>query len=192
VTLQGVVAIAVVAMVSGVGVSIASRGYHDDWLRAFEHAIDRYSTRRRTIDASVPAFALSADVERIRAATEARADALRRARAGAREGDVFSPAVGIALRRRIAGAIAAGGIDPKALLADMREEGEEWERPSVNGRFSWTTAAAMPPSIIAALPHLPESLQYRFVGVDLALVDVDARLIVDVLPDALPNRAAVP
>src|SRR4029079_8852619 len=112
------------------------RGYHDDWLRAFEHAIDSYSMLRRTIDASVPAFALSADVERIRAATEARADALRRARAGAREGDVFSPAVGIALRRRHAGAIAAGGIDPKALLADMREEGEEWERPSVNGRFS--------------------------------------------------------
>jgi hypothetical protein len=44
------------------------------------------------------------------------------------------------------------------------------------------------PCVLAALPALPPELQYRIVGDALALIDVHAGLVVDVLPDAL--RAA--
>jgi hypothetical protein len=43
----------------------------------------------------------------------------------------------------------------------------------------------MPTAIIQALPEVPWPLQYRFVSHDLVLLDVDAGLIVDILPDAL-------
>jgi len=36
------------------------------------------------------------------------------------------------------------------------------------------------------LPELPEELQFRFVERDLVLVDIDADLVIDVLPDAVP------
>jgi hypothetical protein len=42
------------------------------------------------------------------------------------------------------------------------------------------------PSILCALPPLPDELQYRFAGRTLILWDVHADLIVDLLPGALP------
>jgi hypothetical protein len=43
----------------------------------------------------------------------------------------------------------------------------------------------MPAALIEALPDVPWPLQYRFACRNLVLLDVDAGLIVDVLPDAL-------
>ena len=40
------------------------------------------------------------------------------------------------------------------------------------------------PPVLAAV--LPRELQYRFVARDLVLVDVEATLVVDVLPNAFP------
>jgi hypothetical protein len=60
------------------------------------------------------------------------------------------------------------------------------EEPVVNGKFSWDNATPTPLCFLAVLPELPNFLQYRFVGRDLVLVDIEADLIVDVLPRALP------
>ena len=61
--------------------------------------------------------------------------------------------------------------------------------PLVNGAFSWRTAVPTPPCVLAVLPPLPDELQYRFVGRDLVLVDIEANLIVDVLPEAISSAA---
>ena len=45
----------------------------------------------------------------------------------------------------------------------------------------------MPPALLLRLPPLAPELQYRFIGRTLILLDVDANLVVDVLPDALPR-----
>jgi len=39
--------------------------------------------------------------------------------------------------------------------------------------------STMPPDVLAALPKLPENLEYRFVGNRLILLDVEAHLVVD-------------
>ena len=44
----------------------------------------------------------------------------------------------------------------------------------------------MPPSLLMALPQLPRELDYRIVGRDLVLHDVNADLVVDIIPNALP------
>jgi hypothetical protein len=44
----------------------------------------------------------------------------------------------------------------------------------------------MPPQILAALPKLPEDLEYRFIGDRLILLDAHANLVVDYIDKALP------
>ena len=43
-----------------------------------------------------------------------------------------------------------------------------------------------PPTLLLKLPELPQELAYRFVGHDLTLIDTKARLIVDLIPNAIP------
>jgi hypothetical protein len=47
--------------------------------------------------------------------------------------------------------------------------------------------ATMPPAILAALPQMPEELEYRFVGAALVILDPHAHLIADFIPGALPQ-----
>ena len=48
------------------------------------------------------------------------------------------------------------------------------------------------PWVLWRLPTLPDEVEYRFIGRTLALVDVRASLIVDLLPDALPWPSPAP
>ena len=45
-------------------------------------------------------------------------------------------------------------------------------------------------ALLVALPALPASIQYRLIDHDLLLWDVDADVIIDVLPDALPRAGS--
>jgi hypothetical protein len=55
----------------------------------------------------------------------------------------------------------------------------------VNGRYPDTVPlSTMPPDVLAALPPLPEDMEYRFVGNRLILLDTKAHIIVDFVADA--------
>lgn len=113
---------------------------------------------------------------------------IRARRAGARVGDLFTTEVGRTFRKQIARALTDHQIAVADLLADLRSETMPGApRPAVNERFAWQLGAAMPPCVLAALPELPKELQYRFVGRDLILIDLDANLVIDILPGALPR-----
>jgi hypothetical protein len=43
-----------------------------------------------------------------------------------------------------------------------------------------------PPSLLANFPELPKEVEYRIVGHNLILRDVDANLIIDFLTNAIP------
>jgi hypothetical protein len=43
----------------------------------------------------------------------------------------------------------------------------------------------LPPRLLQHLPDVPPGIEYRLVEADLVLWDVDAEIIIDVLPDAL-------
>lgn len=97
------------------------------------------------------------------------------------EGDLFTADVADAFRDRIAGAIRHYGINVWDLVSDMNEE--EMMTPPVevgqpmpsgvgNDSIQWLTAA---------LPVLPETLEYRLVGRDLVLFDMTDNVVVDVL-----------
>jgi hypothetical protein len=161
----------------------------DPGLRAFQRSIDKYMHIRAAVERGLPRLETSSDPQHILAAAAARADALGRARADARQGDMFNAEVAALFRAHIHQTFAGRAEAVADLLREMQEDGPP-APPVVNGAFSWQSAVGTPPSIVAILPPLPDGVQYRFVGAALVLVDVDANLVLDILPDALPVRRA--
>lgn len=155
-------------------------------LEQFKAAVRQYAQVHRAVERQLPRLHRANDAQDIIEHANAMASALQTARAGAREGDIFTPAVGALLSARISDTLVARGFLPEEVIAASLEEADdEAPMPVVNGRFPWKRGAEMWPCIIGALPGLPEELQYRIVGRDLVLVDIHADLVVDILRNAV-------
>ena len=160
--------------------------------RPFSEAVEEYVRLHRRVRATLPARDVSDEPKAILKASDRLASAMREARPGARRGDLFNPVVAATFRARIAYVFRERPQVRSLLTQDDEEEEDErpppgWA-PAVNGSLDWFATGATPPSILHALPSLPEELQYRFVKLDLVLLDVDANLIVDILPEAISVR----
>lgn len=155
---------------------------------AFVAAAADYAALHRRIEHTLGGIKVTAVPADIIENVTAMSKALRAERSGARQGDLFTPAVAAELRRRIAEALTAQQLTPADLATDEIPEGIDRKSLvlSVGGPFPWLVGSTVLPSVIEALPPLPPELQYRLVFRDLALVDVHANMVVDILPDALP------
>jgi hypothetical protein len=166
------------------------RALEESVLQSFRQSVNDYAALHRRLEKGVTPLAMSSDVQEIRQATDALAEAIQSARATAREGDIFSADVGEVLRVRLARTLADRGFHARDVVAASNVEApRDAELPAVNGRFPWSRGAAMWPCILNALPPLPIELQYRIVDHDLVLVDIDANLVVDILRGALQVKS---
>jgi hypothetical protein len=153
-------------------------------LAAFDRSVQDYAALHRRLARLTPRLQVTADPVQLRGAVDALGNEIRLARQTAQVGTIFTPVVAILFRERIQTAL--WDFDVTVLMAEMEEDAEPGaQRPVVNGRFPWGSGNAIWPSVLAALPELPEELEYRFVGADLVLIDVPADLVVDILQDAL-------
>ena len=162
-------------------------GDYQACIASFDARVDEYRTLHRRLERLVAPETLFLDPREDYAARQALADLLRAARPGGREGSLFAPDVAAVFRVRIAQALVATHRTAADLFAEDDEQ--EWgdlAPPTVNGSFDWRWKNVMWPSVLFALPPLPEELEYRFVGLDLLLVDPHANLVVDILRDAVP------
>jgi hypothetical protein len=157
----------------------------------FKTSVEEYVQLHRSLRANLPPLDVSSEPHHILKASGRLASAIRDARAKARGGEVFNPVVAANFRARINYALRDRDRRKEVvhLLTEVEEDEDErppagWA-PAVNGTLDWFSTGATPHSILEALPDLPSELQYRFVGLDLVLLDVDANLIVDILPRAL-------
>jgi hypothetical protein len=177
-----VVTAIVLVGVTGTGVANAQ----DKATERFIERVQAYMELRSDFTEMVPPLNSSLEPTAIERASNALAGALRAARPQAKIGDVFAPDIVVAFRQRIDDALRQQGRAAEHLLAEMASEASLFHsRLAVNARFDWSCSAATPAFLIAALPPLPGELQYRFVDGDLMLVDVPARLIVDIMPLAI-------
>lgn len=154
-------------------------------VQAFEDRVGQYVLQHRLLESTVPPLQPTRDVRQIDMAVQALAVRIRLARAGARQGDLITPEVGLVFRRRIATCLTP--VEWAAVLAENAEEAEGEASGLLRVNIAWPEPAVfgfVPPQMLAALPRLPDELQYRIIGNALVLWDHHANLIVDFLPDA--------
>ena len=155
-------------------------------LQQFNQQVAAYLALRHDVAQNVPPPTISGNASDIFAVQAIWADAIRKARPRAKAGDIFNAAAGEVFRQRIDSVLTRHRVGEAGLVADLQREFPDTPALlAVNGTFDWRFGAMMPTAIIQALPEVPWPLQYRFVYHDLVLIDVDAGLIVDILPDAL-------
>jgi len=119
------------------------------------------------------------------------ADALRtKLRPNAKQGDLLTPDMAAAIVREIQRAFDSPQRD--LLLDELAEQTEtpgNANSPTINQQLD---APRVPPRLMAVLPPLPKQLEYDFVGRSIVIRDVDAAVVVDYIPDALPAQRVAP
>lgn len=146
--------------------------------------VNDYIKMRDRVRQELPGLVVTEKPAEYIAASDALARAIERAEPNAPQGRFFSAQTAAEIRRR---------IDDYGRKYDLTEIAtpEPDERSTVGNvnvytRFPMASPmASMPPGLLAALPPLPASLEYRLVGRMLILRDVDAALILDYLPNAV-------
>ena len=154
-------------------------------LADFQRRIGAYLELRAEATSAVLPFEVTADVAAIQRTVDKIAIGIRLSRADARRGDIFSPEIAALLRRAVRESCHERFAELLAVI------NEDWETPLpaavVHGRWpEGIPFPTMPPYLLAALPRLPPELEYRFINRDLVLRDIDANLIIDFVPEAIP------
>jgi hypothetical protein len=160
----------------------------DPRFREFFDHVRAYIKIHDAANARVPSLKDTSDPKEIAAREKALADQIRIERAGARQGDVFSPSAAKAMGVAVAEDFRPRSLrDQKAILSEVPVK----VPPAINTDYPTTLPlATMPPTLLLKLPTLPEDLEYRFLGRHLILRDIKANLIVDFIPDVVPAAPA--
>jgi len=118
------------------------------------------------------------------ATQQAMAVRIRSARYDARPGDLFTPAIALALRRALDPEIR--GPAARSVRESIREDAPATFVLVVNGSFpKGASRSTMPGSLLRILPQLPNGLEYRIIDTHLVLVDVNADIVVDFMLDIM-------
>jgi hypothetical protein len=157
-------------------------------LRVFHERVAAYAALHERLEQPLPPLDVARETVRNYVNRHVLASAIRKARAGARQGDVFTPEVARLFRTLIAEAFA--GRDVEAMLTDLHREHPETHRllPVVNEPYPRGATQEVPASLLHVLPPLPGDIEYRIVNHALVLWDVHANLVVDFVPDAFEVR----
>jgi len=167
--------------------SAPSAPANDKELAGFRSAVDGYVALRTRIRREVPPLRVTPNAQEIADRSDALARAVTRARRNVTQGQFFDPSAAAAIRRTLAAALTAG--DEEAIRALLEDDMTSFNGVRVHARYPvGFVLASTPPTLLHALPALPPQLEYRFIGRALILRDIEAALIVDFLPDALPAR----
>lgn len=158
----------------------------------FQKAVDRYWELRQEVAKKAAKPPDRATAEQINLRKQQLRELISAARAGARQGEVFVPAMRESFRAAVRAEVKGpSGKSAKVTIMDdnPRSPGSPGNvQVAVNASYpSGTPRTTLPPSLLLRLPTLRQGLEYRFVGRTLILEDTEAAMIVDYLPNALPG-----
>lgn len=116
---------------------------------------------------------------------------IRVARAGAKQGEIFSAQIAEYFRRQINASLAgAHGNEIRASL--QHSEPVNLTLQINQGYPAKVPLQSTPPTLLLNLPDLPDGLEYRLVGRELVLRDTEANVVVDYIPNAFPDLSKSP
>ncbi len=133
---------------------------------------------------SMPRLRTTKHREEISDRRRALARQIRETRSNAKPGDIFTPEINAAFRQAIRSAFQAAPNVSKTIR--QGEPITTWH-PRVNRDYpEYLPLTTVPPTLLLHLPQLPEELAYRIVGRDFVLQDIEARVVIDFIRNALP------
>jgi hypothetical protein len=155
-------------------------------LADFKSRVDKYMELHNRLKKEAPPLKETREPGNIKASQGVLAKKIRDARKDAKAGDIFTPAVRQVLRRLMYPETkGTDGAENKAAIAEEKQELKDVTL-KVNAPYpDGAPLMTVPPNILAALPKLPEDLEYRFVSKHMILLDVQANLIVDYVLNAI-------
>jgi hypothetical protein len=153
-----------------------------DIVTRFDTRLRAYAELRGELEKGLPPLRITDDPSEIRRAERALAKRIRRAREGAKPGDIFSPDITDEFRKALHRVMNAH------TWAVIMDDNPGAFPVRVNGAYPrLQPLSAVPSNILTALPRLPNDVEYRFVGRHLILLDIRARVILDRIPYAIQS-----
>lgn len=145
-----------------------------DAVADFNARVQSYYDVRRALERGLPPLVLTDNPDDIITAEVTLARAIRRARRPARQGEIFTPAISAAFRNVLLPVMTG------QTLAVIMDENPGSFSHHINSAYpKEKPRSTIPWTVLAALPPLPDDIQYGFVGRYLILHDIRANVIVD-------------
>ncbi len=152
----------------------------------FAKRVDSYMTLREEITDSIGDLDPTKSQAEITARATALANSIMAARSQAKQGDIFTPEFSAFIAALITQEYSRRRVPVIETREDQQEELPNFE-PQVNQLYPTTyPLATFPPALLPLLPALPEVVEYRIVRDNLLLRDIEANLILDYMPRAVP------
>ena len=149
-------------------------------LSEFTTKMDAYAALRRSLEEGLPPLAVTDRPEEIVRAERLLAERIRRARAGAGRGDIFTSEIRRGFRQLLR------PVTNAATCEVVRDDNPGEFSYAVNSEYpKGKPLSTVPASMLAVLPRLPEDVWYRFLRRDLILHDSKANVILDRIDDAI-------
>ena len=153
----------------------------------FGKRLDVYTTLRERLTDSIGDLDPTRSQEEIAARATALGNAIIASRPQAKQGDIFSPEVAAFLSTLIRQEYQRRSEPVRETREDQQDELPDFE-PKVNQIYPTTyPLATFPPALLPVLPPLPEEIEYRIVRDYLVLRDIEANVILDFIPGAVPS-----
>jgi hypothetical protein len=171
-------------------------------LRKFQHEVEEYVELRKDALKNIPPLDDKTTPAKADAYQNALTDAIIAYRKGSKRGDIFKPEVEQAIRRMLhrefsspqgpglLNDIKQGNpkVEGNPLPQDPSKEVKKNVTVAVNARYPESAPySSVPPSLLLKLPLLPPQVRYRFIGRALILRDTEANVILDFIPDIVPD-----
>ena len=152
-------------------------------LADFKARVNQYDAIRKKADDSAPPLKKTEEPRDIREAQQGLVERIGAARAGAKQGDIFTPEITALFKRLLRP--EAKEPDTKAILKEDKPT-RATVSLKINGPYpDKQPLATSPPEILLKLPTLPKDIEYRFVDSYLILRDARANTIIDYIPNAI-------
>lgn len=168
------------------GTQVALSPAEQQLVNTFEKRVKEYVSMREDIEDKMPKLSKDATAGEIETHKLALQKSVQVARAGAKQGDIFTPAAMTFIRAVVKDEFK--GRERRELRKEVLVDAENKAVPvRVNHPYPESQELLeMPPTLLLRLPQLPKQVKYRFVLGNLLLVDRENGLIIDYMTNALP------
>lgn len=146
----------------------------------FSIRMNAYAVLREKLQEGLPALAVTDDPKEIQLAERLLAERIRKARARARRGDIFTEEIRRGFRRVLR------PLATRATCEQIRDDNPREFEYRINATYpKELPVSTVPAAMLAALPLLPDDVYYRFLDRDLILHDTRANIILDRIDNAI-------